>query len=133
MALQGMIFDLDGTLVDSNAAHVEAWRLALARFGYRVGTDRIFSQIGKGGDNFVPDLLGHEVDRTDGDALREAQPREFEKIARAQGIRPFPRVGDLLAALRERGIKIALATSGGKPQLQLNEECSGLPGFKDVR
>ena len=50
MALDAMIFDIDGTLIDSNPAHVEAWVQAFQRLGYRVAADRITIEIGKGGD-----------------------------------------------------------------------------------
>ena len=126
MALDGIILDLDGTLIDSNGANVLAWRLAFERFGYKVADDRIFSHIGKGGDHFVADVLGEEADAKNGDSLRKAQPEEFAKIARAQGLRVFPGVRELLQTLRSRGLKIALATSGSKTQLATNEECSGL-------
>src|SRR4051794_10618259 len=58
MSLDALIFDIDGTLVDSNPAHVEAWRRALESHGYRIAPDRIEIEIGKGGDKFVPDVLG---------------------------------------------------------------------------
>jgi beta-phosphoglucomutase-like phosphatase (HAD superfamily) len=62
MALDALIFDIDGTLVDSNPAHVEAWGIAFESHGYRVARDRIEVEIGKGGDKLVPDVLGAGVD-----------------------------------------------------------------------
>jgi len=53
MGLHGMIFDIDGTLVDTNPAHVEAWRRAFKRLGYDVPPERIKVEIGKGGDLLV--------------------------------------------------------------------------------
>ena len=126
MALDAVIFDLDGTLVDSNGLHVEAWERAFERHGYRVAADRIFSQIGKGGDNFVPAVLGEEADKKDGDALRKAEPEEFGKLAKSRGIKVFPGTRELIEALKERDIKTCLATSSNKKQLALNAECSGL-------
>ncbi len=124
--LDALILDIDGTLIDSNAEHAEAWRRAIERLGYRVGLDRIFSQIGKGGDTFVPGLLGEEVNQKDGDTLRKFQPEEFEKIAKAKGLRVFPGTRELLAEAKKRGLRLVVATSGNKKQLELNEECSGL-------
>ncbi|MGZ8393020.1 MAG: HAD hydrolase-like protein, partial [Gemmatimonadales bacterium] len=49
MALHGLIFDIDGTLVDTNQAHVEAWRRAFQRLGNDVPRERIELEIGKGG------------------------------------------------------------------------------------
>ena len=132
MALDAMIFDLDGTLVDSNGAHVEAWQRALERCGYRVAADRIFDEIGKGGDNFVPALLGKDADEKNGEALRKAQPEEFGKIAKSRGLRVFPGARELLEDLKRRKIKTVLATSSNKKQLKLNEESSGFEVHKLV-
>jgi phosphoglycolate phosphatase-like HAD superfamily hydrolase/tRNA(Arg) A34 adenosine deaminase TadA len=127
MALDGVLFDLDGTLVDTNEMHVRAWQRALESRGYKIAADRIWLEVGKGGDKLVPDLLGREADERDGDALREAQPREFEKLAKAERIRPFPRAADLLKEFRRRGLQLALATSSGEGHLKTIETCSGVP------
>src|SRR5919204_253140 len=58
MALDAVIFDLDGTLIDTNPAHVEAWRQAFAAFGYRVAAERIAVEVGKGGELLVSGGLG---------------------------------------------------------------------------
>ncbi|MDB5324319.1 MAG: HAD-superfamily hydrolase, subfamily variant 3 [Phycisphaerales bacterium] len=126
MALDALIFDIDGTLIDSNPAHVEAWRIAFERYGYRVARDRIEIEIGKGGDKLVPDILGREADEKDGDALRKAEPEEFAKIGKARGFRPFPRALDLLTTARQRGLKVVLATSSQKKQLATLQEYSGV-------
>ncbi len=120
-----MLFDLDGTLVDSNGAHVEAWRRAFAGRGYRVPPDRIFVEIGKGGDKVVPHLLGNEADEKDGDALRR-RAQEYARIAKAHGLKPMPGAVSLLTDLRRRGIKTVLATSSKKGQLQITVEASGV-------
>ena len=103
MALAGVIFDLDGTLVDTNEMHVRAWQRALDDHGYKIAADRIWVEVGKGGDKLVPDLLGEEADRRDGNALRKAQPKEFETLARAEGIKPFGGARELLEELKRRG------------------------------
>src|SRR3954464_3689952 len=84
MAGDGILFDLDGTLVDTNEMHVRAWRSAFESRGYKIAADRIWIEVGKGGDKLVPDILGEEADRRDGDALREAQPEEFAKLAKSE-------------------------------------------------
>src|SRR5688500_3633027 len=125
MALDAMIFDIDGTLVDSNPAHVEAWRVALESHGYRIPADRIEVEIGKGGDKVVPDLLGKSADERDGDALREAQPREFAKVVRARGLKAFPGAVELLRTLRRRGIQVVLATSSNQEQFRILTGAAG--------
>ena len=124
MALDGLIFDLDGTLVDTNAMHVEAWRIALERFGYRIAEDRIAAELGKGGDKLVPDLLGDAADKKDGDGLRAEQPKVFGKLADGRGIKTYPGAVELLDECRRRGLKTALATSSNKKQLELAERAS---------
>ena len=127
MALDGLIFDLDGTLVDTNALHVEAWRRAFERLGYRVGADRIAREIGKGGDQLVPAILGNEFDERDGDALRDAHPGDFARLCDERGrIDAFPQASELVQSVRECGIKAALSTSSGHEHLRTIERYSGL-------
>ena len=124
--LQGMIFDIDGTLVDTNPSHIEAWRRAFAQFGFQVSPDRIRVEIGKGGDLLVPSILGEEVEKECGEALRKAQKAAFLEIAGQVRFRVFPRVLELFAALRERGVRTALATSSDRKHLEATIKSSGL-------
>jgi HAD superfamily hydrolase (TIGR01509 family) len=132
MALDGFIFDFDGTLIDSNETHVQAWQRAFARHGYTVALDRIRVEVGKGGDTLVPAILGGDLDKKDGDKLRDAEPEEFAKLAEVQGLPVFPGAQALLQELRRRKIKTVLATSSRKKQLSLSERISGLPISKLV-
>jgi HAD superfamily hydrolase (TIGR01509 family) len=126
MAVRGMIFDIDGTLVDTNPAHVTAWQHAFARFGYDVPVDRIEVEIGKGGDKLVPSVLGDEVERRLGEALRRAQKDEFAAIARSEHFRLFPGVPEIFHALHERGVRTALATSSDEKQIEATLASAGL-------
>lgn len=113
-----MIFDIDGTLVDTNPSHIEAWRRAFARFELQIPPDRIRIEVGKGGDLLVPSILGEELEEKFGDAVRKAQKEEFLKIAERVRFRVFPNVPELFQELRERGIRTALATSSDEKHLQ---------------
>jgi HAD superfamily hydrolase (TIGR01509 family) len=134
MALHGMIFDIDGTLVDTNPSHVEAWWRAFKRLGYDVPRERIEVEIGKGGDLLVPSILGEAAEKRDGEALRKAQKEEFLEIARRQRFRVFPCVPELFQGLRQRGIRTALATSSDRKHLQAICDSAGidLPSLADV-
>jgi HAD superfamily hydrolase (TIGR01509 family) len=126
MALDALIFDIDGTLIDSNPAHVEAWDIAFAQHGYKVGQDRIEVEIGKGGDKLVPAILGQAADEKDGDALRKAEPEAFADIAKRNGLHPFDRAMDLLQVARRRGLKVILATSSNQEQLKTLQEAANV-------
>jgi HAD superfamily hydrolase (TIGR01509 family) len=123
--LSSIIFDLDGTLVDTNAAHVESWVRAFARLGYKVTADRIGPEIGKGGDNLVPSILGPEADERDGDALREASKEEYLAATKGRRFRMFDGARELLAELRRRGLKTAIATSSGNEHLEATFAATG--------
>jgi len=117
MALAGMLFDVDGTLVDTNAAHVEGWRRAFAEFGYRVPADRIAASVGQGGDRLVAAVLDAATAERDGVAIRRAAAAEFVRLVGEEPVRVFPGVVPLVTALRQRGIRTALGTSSAHGQL----------------
>jgi HAD superfamily hydrolase (TIGR01509 family) len=122
MALDAMIFDVDGTLVDTNTLHVEAWRRSFESLGYQINADRIGVEVGKGGDLLVPSILGKQADDKDGDALRAQQPKEFKALAEEKGIKIFSGAIELLGELRRRKIKTVLATSSNKKQFETIEQ-----------
>jgi HAD superfamily hydrolase (TIGR01549 family) len=124
--LSALIFDVDGTLLDTNDSHVESWRRAFERFGYRIDSDRIEMEIGKGGDQLVPSILGRTANERDGDRLREASGEEFLKIAGEERFRPFPGAVELVRAIRDRGLKVAIATSASRRNLEAMERSSGI-------
>jgi tRNA(Arg) A34 adenosine deaminase TadA/phosphoglycolate phosphatase-like HAD superfamily hydrolase len=110
MALDALIFDIDGTLADTNAAHIEAWQRALMLRGYTFGADRIFKELGQPGERLVPALIGAGADSIDGGAIRAACAELIDQSGNEMGFRIFERVGDLLIAARTRGLKVILAT-----------------------
>ncbi len=124
--ITGFIFDLDGVLVDSNPLHVEAWRRALAAHGHHALPDRIFREIGKGGDKLVVSLLGQRIEDQQGDELRAAHGREYAALVEARGLLAFEGGPDLIAELGARGVATALATSSRSDDLALTESASGV-------
>ena len=121
-----MIFDIDGTLVDTNAAHVEAWRRAFARLGHEVPVSRIVLEIGKGGDKLVPSVLGEEAEKREGETLRRAQKEEFLAIAAHEHFPVFPGAREIFPALQARGIRTALATSSDEQHLDATFASAGV-------
>jgi phosphoglycolate phosphatase-like HAD superfamily hydrolase len=126
LAVTAVIFDLDGTLVDTNDAHVEAWLAAFRDFGYHVPRSRILPEIGKGGDKLVPSILGEDSNEQDGEALRDAHGRHFMTMAKDTIFHIFPGTEDLLSELRRGSVAAVVATSSTKAHLNATLASSGL-------
>jgi HAD superfamily hydrolase (TIGR01549 family) len=107
------VVDVDGTLVDTNYQHALAWFRAFRALGETYPVWRIHRLIGMGGDQLVAALGGDDVERRIGDAVRERWVAEFDALI--DEIVPLPGGRDLLVALRDRGHRLVLASSG-KPQ-----------------
>jgi HAD superfamily hydrolase (TIGR01509 family) len=104
------VLDVDGTLVDSNYQHAMAWYRALRGLGETYPIWRIHRLIGMGGDNLVTALAGEEVEKRIGDEAREQQGKEVDALL--DEIAPLPGARDLLVAIKERGHRLVLASSG---------------------
>jgi HAD superfamily hydrolase (TIGR01509 family) len=107
------VLDVDGTLVDSNYQHALAWYRALRSLGETFPVWRIHRLIGMGGDQLVSALGGDEVERRIGDEARKRWVAEFDALI--DEVAPLPGARDLLVAVKERGHRLVLASSG-KPQ-----------------
>lgn len=115
MTITAILFDIDGTLVDSNDLHVDAWVEAFAEAGHHLDRARIREQIGKGGDMLVPALLpGLPGDEQE--ALADAHGRVF-KAKHLANVRPFPGAHDLVARVHGAGLKVSLASSASQGEL----------------
>src|SRR3954469_16254487 len=100
-AVAAVLFDIDGTLIDSNDLHVRAWHDAFAEVGIDMDAKAISGQIGKGGDNLVPALAPDVALPTPARlAKREGEIFKQRYIQQAQ---PFPHARDLLVRVREAG------------------------------
>jgi HAD superfamily hydrolase (TIGR01509 family) len=111
-----VLFDVDGTLVDSNYQHVVAWARALQGVGVVVPAPALHRAIGMGGDQLVTAVAGDDVEREHGDAVRDAWTREFTALTDA--VPPLPGAVDLLRACHERGLRVVLASSSSSDLLE---------------
>ncbi len=107
--IKAVFFDVDGTLVDSNECHVEAWVTAFAERNLTFDPDAIRGQIGKGGDLLVPSLVPGATDRMI-DALSKRHGEIF-KTNYIDRVRPFPAATALIRAIHDRGQQPVLASS----------------------
>lgn len=123
-----LIFDLDGTLVDTVYAHVFAWQRAFAEANVPIDGWRIHRRVGMSGG-----LFARAAAR---EAGREFSPDEVEALQRRHGElyrellperRPLPGAVQLLADLREHGVTHGIATSGRRPEIDASLEALGVP------
>ena len=108
-----MLFDLDGTLIDSVYQHVLAWHETLEAAGILLSVWRIHRRIGMSGGLFIK-ALEREVGRAiaDGEAQRLRDAHADAYVRRLPDVRPLPGARELLSALSAMGVPWAIATSG---------------------
>ena len=120
MRTKAILFDIDGTLVDSNELHVTAWQQAFRRYGHEFDRHTIHEQVGKGGDNLVPSLVP-DADSDLQAKFDEAHGEVFKGELIAQ-VTPFPGARELLAKTRASGRTAVLASSAARDELEYHLE-----------
>ncbi len=108
----GVLFDVDGTLVDTNYLHTVAWRRALVSTGHWAPMHAIHRLIGTGGERLLTELLGEDDPET-----RQVRKEEYRGLF--DEIRAFPSAGDLLRAAHNRGLVVVLASSSPADELEV--------------
>ncbi len=126
-----VIFDIDGTLLDSVDQHAEAWRRTFDRFGFNFPFPDIRSQIGKGGDKLLAHFLTASEIQSRGKQMEKVRANLFQKEFWPQ-VKPFPFVPELFEKLRRAGMKTALATSASKSEVQRYQQILGIHGLVDA-
>lgn len=114
---RAVIFDLDGTLVDSNELHVDAWDETFRHFGKEFPRARLREHIGKGGDKYIPEFLSEAEMREFGGDLEKFRADVFKRKYLSR-VRAFPKVRELLQRIRDDGKRVVLASSGNESEVE---------------
>ena len=114
---RAVIFDVDGTLVDSNDLHVQCWQEAFRHFGKDVPFDAIRRQVGKGGDQMLPVFFSPDELKRFGKELSGYRTKLYQRDYLPK-VKPWPRVRELMQRVHDDGKKIALATSSKKDEVE---------------
>jgi HAD superfamily hydrolase (TIGR01509 family) len=128
--VRAVIFDMDGTLVDSVDLHARAWQDAFRDFGHEFELKAIRAQIGKGGDQLLPVFLTFEEIDEKGPDLETHRGLILKERYLSQ-IKSFPKVTELFNRIRADGIKIVLASSAKAEELQTYKKIAGIEGLID--
>ena len=120
-----VLFDVDGTLVDTNDLHAAAWQEAFRHFGIHLPRERIRAQVGKGGDNLIPALLPPEQVERCQEEIEDYRSTLFQHDYLPQAV-PFPGVRPLFERLFADGIRIVLATSSTQAELRFHRALLGV-------
>ena len=115
--LKGIIFDIDGTLVDSNDAHAESWADTFAQAGYDVPFTVVRPLIGMGADKLLPRTIGVSSESEIGKRLTELRSEIFRKQYLPR-LRPLKGSRELVLRVRADGLKAIVATSAKDKQLK---------------
>ena len=129
--LKAVLFDVDGTLVDSNDAHADAWVKAFNKHGVNVDWTKVRRCIGMGGDKLMPEVSGLDEDSSRGAAIAGDRGRIFKRdfLPRIKSLR---NAKNLVAAIAERGYVAVAASSARKDELTHLLAIAGVDALMDA-
>jgi HAD superfamily hydrolase (TIGR01549 family) len=123
--LRGALFDVDGTLLDSNDAHAASWVDVLKEFGHDIPFREVRPLVGMGSDKLVPELTGLDHESPVGKRLVEWKRAVFEEKYLPH-LRPTHAARELLERMLAEGLVIVIATSAGEDEMRALLEQAGV-------
>lgn len=129
--IRNLIFDIDGTLLDSVDLHADAWAEAFRHFGIDVAPEAVRGQIGKGGDQLMPVFVPKDRLEREGEDIEKFRSDLFKETYLPR-VRPFPGVRALFERLKAEGHVLALASSGKASEVERYQEIAGIRDLIDV-
>jgi HAD superfamily hydrolase (TIGR01509 family) len=117
-ALRAVLWDLDGTLVDSEEYHWLSWRDALRAEGIDLSHDAFLASFGQRNDRILAGWLGADVDPARVVRVGDGKEAEYRRLAETRGLTPLPGAREWLIALRRAGWKQAIASSAPRQNVE---------------
>lgn len=128
--IKAVIFDVDGTLIDSVDLHARAWQETLARHGHDLPFADVRHQIGKGGDQLLPVFLSEDEVERSGKAIEDERTAHFRREYMDK-VRAFPMTRELFGRILGDGKRIALASSAKEDELETYKEVADIEDLID--
>ena len=129
--VQAVIFDIDGTIIDSIDLHIESWEHTFQQFGKDIPYESIRRQIGKGADEFLAVFFSkEELDRFRSEL--ENYRSDLFKREYLPKAKPFPRVRELFERIKNDGKKIALASTAKEEEIKIYKEMAQVDDLIDA-
>jgi HAD superfamily hydrolase (TIGR01509 family) len=113
---RAVLLDIDGTLVDSNEAHVTAWVEALREGGREVSPDLIRPLVGMGGDNILPAAVGLSKETHEGELISRGWEEAFKRLM--PNLKPQPGAREMVKMMLNGGLRVVVATSSAPSLVQ---------------
>lgn len=128
--IKAVLCDIDGTLVQSNWLHAEAWQAAFAEMGLDLELETLRRQIGKGGSELIPVFVPWWRRAAVSEPLKALRKHIF-KTEFMHRVEPLPKAKELLERIKDAGLEVALSTSASKEDLTTYKELLGVEDIVD--
>lgn len=128
--IEALLCDIDGTLVQSNWLHAEAWQVAFGAMGIVLDREDVRRQIGKGGDELIPVYVPWWKREHVAEPLKAFRKLVFQQDYLSQ-VKPLPMARELILRLQAAGIRPALASSADKDDMQIYKRIIGVEDLID--
>src|SRR4029453_5195829 len=129
---RGVLWDLDGTLVDSGDFHFQSWQTVMARGGGSLSRETFLKNFGQKNDQILRDWLGSAATPEKIRQVGDDKEAEYRRLARVHGLTPLPGARDWVARLHDAGWRQAIASSAPRQNIEVMLELIHLAGAFDV-
>jgi beta-phosphoglucomutase len=127
-----VLWDLDGTLVDSGEYHWLSWRDTLAAEDFHLTYEQFLASFGQKNDRILRGWLGDGAPVERIERLGDAKEAEYRRLARQRGLAPLPGAAEWVARLQHDGWRQAIASSAPRRNVDVMLGACGLEGFFDA-